>query len=190
MKNLTNISLAGRGFTLEDDAYLRLNQYLEHYRIRLSDPELQKGEVMDEIESRIAEIFYQEIGESNRVITLPVVEKMASTLGMPDGSAERVYTSQESGEKALRPKKLFRNPDEKSIAGVCSGIAVYFDVDITLVRIVMLIALLAGSAGFWVYVIFWIAVPVADTPAKKCEMYGLEPTADNLARFARGAKRP
>ena len=48
----------------------------------------------------------------------------------------------------------------------------------------MLAALIFGSAGFWVYVILWIVVPVADTPAKKCELRGLAPTAENMSRFS------
>ena len=47
----------------------------------------------------------------------------------------------------------------------------------------MLVALLAGSVGFWLYVILWIAVPKALTPAQKCELRGLAPTAGNLAKF-------
>jgi len=47
----------------------------------------------------------------------------------------------------------------------------------------MLAALIFGSAGFWVYVILWIAVPVADTAAKKCELRGLAPTAENMSKF-------
>jgi phage shock protein PspC (stress-responsive transcriptional regulator) len=80
-------------------------------------------------------------------------------------------------------RKLFRDPDNARIAGVCAGLAQYFDVDITLVRVLMLVALFAGSAGFWIYVILWIIVPKALTPAQQCEMRGISPTAENLAKF-------
>ena len=49
----------------------------------------------------------------------------------------------------------------------------------------MLVAIFAGTAGFWVYIILWIVVPKALTPAQQCEMRGLAPTAENLAKFAR-----
>ena len=182
MKKVMNVSLGGRNFTLEDDAYNRLSAYLEHYRVRLTVPEGQKAEVMDEIEGRIAELFYQTIGESGRVVTLALVQQVAGTLGMPDGSSESGSTAASAPAGTLA-KKLYRDVDEKRIAGICSGLALYLDVDVTLIRILMLVALICGSAGFWIYVIFWIAVPVADTPAKKCELRGLAPTPENMSRF-------
>ena len=187
MKKVTNACIGGRSFTLDEDAYGRLSAYLEHFRARLTVPELQKGEVMDEIEGRIAELFYQEVGDSSRVVNLQLVEKVVSTLGMPDGSAETGGSTSYSSsayEAPKTPKKLYRDPDDKRIAGICSGLAWYFDVDLTLIRVLMLVALFAGSAGFWVYIILWIAVPQADTPARKCEMRGIPATAENMARFA------
>jgi phage shock protein PspC (stress-responsive transcriptional regulator) len=190
MKKVTNACIGGRNFTLDEDAYGRLSAYLEHFRAKLTVPELQKGEVMDEIEGRIAELFCQEVGNGSRVVTLQLVEKVIAALGMPDGSAEISGASAASGyaseEKA--PKKLYRDKDEKRLGGVCSGLAWYFDVDVTLVRVLMLVALICGSAGFWVYLILWIVVPAADTPARKCEMQGIPATAENMARFTRSAR--
>ena len=192
MKKVTNACIGGRSFTLDEDAYGRLSAYLEHFRARLTVPELQKGEVMDEIEGRIAELFYQEVGEGSRVVSLSLVEKVISTLGMPDGSAETGNTgasfSTGRAESGNAPKKLYRDKDEKRLGGVCSGLSWYFDVDVTLIRVLMLIALICGTAGFWVYVILWIAVPAADTPARKCEMRGIPATAENMSRFARSSR--
>lgn len=183
MKKVVNVSLSGRNFTLEEDAYVRLGHYLEHYRAKLTVPESQKAEVMDEIEGRMAELFTQEVGTSGRVVSLDLVNKAACTLGMPDGSAESGFGGATAGEGPSSPRKLYREMDEKKIAGVCSGLSYYFDVDVTLVRILMLAALVFGSAGFWVYIILWIAVPVADTAAKKCELRGLASTPENMSRF-------
>jgi phage shock protein PspC (stress-responsive transcriptional regulator) len=181
MKKVVNACLGGRNFTLEEDAYERLGRYLDHFRARLTVPESQKAEVMEEIEGRIAELFSQEVGGSGRVVTLEMVEKVAATLGMPDGGRDENATYTYAPSSANR--KLYRDPDEKKVAGVCSGLALYLDVDVTLIRVLMLVAFLCGSAGFWIYVIFWIAVPLADTPAKKCELRGLAPTAENMSRF-------
>ena len=186
MKKVINACLGGRNFTLEEDAYERLGSYLDHFRARLTVPESQKAEVMEEIEGRIAELFSQEVGESGRVVTLEMVEKVANTLGMPDGSRDEATGL---GPVPSANRKLYRDPDEKKVAGVCSGLALYLDVDVTLVRILMLVAFICGSAGFWIYVIFWIAVPLADTPAKKCELRGLAPTAENMSRFTNYYRR-
>ena len=185
MKKVINVSLGGRSFTLNEDAYNRLNTYLTHFRAKLSVPDYQKAEVMEEIEGRIAELFYKETGDTSRVVTLEMTEKVAAALGMPDGSAENGSAAGTYTPAGDMPRKLYRDVDNKSVAGVCSGLALYFDIDITLIRILMLVALIFGSAGFWIYVILWMAVPKADTPAKKCEMRGIPPTAENMSRFAR-----
>ena len=192
MKRVTNACIGGRNFTLEEDAYNRLAAYLEHFRSRLSVPELQKGEVMEEIESRISDLFFQEVADTSRVVTLPLVERVTSTLGMPDGSSE-FSSGTASSEYAFSqeekvPRKLFRDMDNKAVAGVCSGLGCYFEIDVTIIRIIMLVALLAGPSGFWIYVVLWIAVPKAETPAQKCEMRGIPATAENMARFA-GSKK-
>jgi phage shock protein PspC (stress-responsive transcriptional regulator) len=56
-------------------------------------------------------------------------------------------------------KKLQRNQQDKMIAGVCSGLADYFDIDVTWVRIAFVIAVIAGASGILAYLILWIAVP-------------------------------
>ena len=56
-------------------------------------------------------------------------------------------------------KKLLRNLNNKMLGGVCSGIADYFNVDPTLVRAIFIVAFLAGTLGFWAYVLLWIFIP-------------------------------
>ena len=181
MKKVVNVSLAGRSFTLEEDAYKRLTDYLEHYKARLSVSESQQAEVMEDIEGRVAELFYQSVGAGDRVVSLELVQQVAKALGMPDGSQEGPKYSDIAGASVER--KLYRDPDGKKLAGVCSGLAIYLDVDVTLIRILMLIAIVFGTAGIWIYIIFWIAVPMADTPAKRCELRGLASTPENMSRF-------
>lgn len=58
------------------------------------------------------------------------------------------------------PKRLYRSTDQRMIAGVCGGIAEYFNIDVTIIRIIAVILLLPGAApGFLPYVILWIIVP-------------------------------
>ncbi|HSX15276.1 MAG TPA: PspC domain-containing protein [Candidatus Saccharimonadales bacterium] len=56
-------------------------------------------------------------------------------------------------------KRLYRSTTDKMIAGVCGGLAEYFGIDPVIVRVAAVVLLLAGSAGFWAYVILWIVVP-------------------------------
>ena len=195
MKKVLNISLAGRSFAIEEDAYKRLSDYLEHFRTRLAAssgvPYTQSAEVMEDLESRIAELFVQEVGTDGRVVKIDLVDRVTRQLGMPDGAPESpdAAPSPAGTDDAPVRKKVYRDDDNRRIAGVCSGLAIYLDIDVVLTRVLMLVALVAGLAGFWIYVICWIAIPKALTPTQKCEMYGLPVTAENLAKFAQSANK-
>lgn len=195
MKKVLNISLGNRTFTLEEDAYTRLREYLDHFRARLAStpgtPNNLDAEVMEDLEDRIAELFQQEVGTEGRVVRLDVVERVTRQLGMPDGAPENDAHKEEASSSSSytcdipMPKRLYRDCDNRRIAGVCSGLAIYLDLDVVLTRILMLVALIFGTVGFWIYVICWIAVPEALTPAQKCEMHGLPITAENMAKFTK-----
>lgn len=58
-------------------------------------------------------------------------------------------------------KRLMRSSRDKKIAGVCAGLADYFDLDPTIVRVVWLLAIFFGGTGFLAYLILWIVLPVA-----------------------------
>ncbi|MBR6417026.1 MAG: PspC domain-containing protein [Bacteroidales bacterium] len=204
MKKVVNACIGGRSFPIDEDAYARLASYLDHFKANLSSKggmlSSQVDEVMEDIEQRICELFSSEVGQGSRVVNLALVEKVVSQLGMPDGSTEpdtgsssSSSSSSSSGSYApkdgdMPKKKLYRNVDDKTIAGICSGLAIYLDLDPAIVKIVMLVVLLMASAGFWIYIILWFAVPKAVTPAQKCEMYGLPVTAENMARFSSNKK--
>ena len=186
MKKVIETCVGNRNFSLDEDAYARLDEYLTHFRDRLTGTTAaQNSEIMAELEDRIAELFTQETS-GNRVVSLSLVEKIIAQLGMPDGSAEPSgESSANANEDKTEKKKIYRDTDNKSIAGVCSGLATYLDIDVVLVRVIMLVALIAWSAGFWIYIILWIAVPKAVTPAQKCEMHGEPVTAENMAKYTK-----
>ena len=209
MKKVINASVGGRSFAFDEDAYNRLSVYFDHFKTRLNrDTQSAKDEVMSDLESRIAELFDEGIGgASYRVVDLALVSKVVGQLGMPDGSAEPAFGMpgqagqsgpsasttggpdfSYGGEKGDIKKRLFRDPDNKAVGGVCSGLASFLNIDITIVRIILLLALLLWGSGLIVYLVLWIVVPLAKTPAEKCEMRGLEPTAENMAKFTEYSK--
>lgn len=210
MKKVVNVSVGGRSFSLDEDAYARLTAYFEHFKALLDkDTQSAKEEVMTDLENWIAELFDQGIGgASYRVVNLDLVTRVVEQLGMPDGSKEpETFTSDKaseereeartsdnpqnggpdftySGGSGTAKRRLFRDLDNKVIGGVCAGLAAFLNVDLTVVRIVTLLTLLLYGTGFLVYLVLWIVVPVAKTPADKCMMRGFEPTAENMARFS------
>ena len=160
MKKVINACIGGRSFPIDEDAYNRLSAYLDHFKGNLVSREgmlsSQVNEVMEDIEERICELFQSEIGQGARVVSLSLVEKVVSQLGMPDGSSEP-DSGASAGQAPAPPdekktrKKLYRNMEEKTIAGVCSGLAIYLDLDTALVKIVMLVALsplISGGSAF------------------------------------------
>ena len=191
MKKIVSAGIGGRNFSIEEDAYARLKSYLNEFRRRADMGNL-TSEVMDDVEARISELFSSRIHTSKEAVTLSMVENVISQLGMPDGNAgagesnNNTNSNEESKkEKTMEgTKRFYRDPDTKAIGGVCGGLAAYFDIDVMIIRIIFIALLLAGTAGFWAYIILWIVAPLAKTSAQKCELRGLPVTAENMARFS------
>jgi len=186
MKKIIEAGVGGRSFSFEEDAYSRLQAYLDEFR-RRADMGNMTSEVMDDVESRIGELLSSKIFTGKEVVSLPMVENIISQLGMPDEADASDHNTTETKEENKMEnstnKKYYRDSDSKFIGGVCSGLAIYFNVDVMLIRIVFLVLLLAGTAGFWAYVILWIVAPLATTSAQKCELRGLPVTAENMAKY-------
>jgi phage shock protein C len=56
-------------------------------------------------------------------------------------------------------KKLYRNTSDQAIAGVAAGLARYFEIDVTWIRIFFILATIFGASGLLIYIILWIAIP-------------------------------
>lgn len=188
MKKTLNIGIGGKGFIIDEDAYARLQEYLETFRSRLTGG--QGEEVMGEIEARIAELLLSNLGSGQQSVSLALVNRITQQLGMPDGKPEFEENNENNEEQTMNPvKKLYLDVESRKLGGVCSGLAAYFDIDVTIIRVIFLALLLCGSFGFWLYLIIWIVAPKAVTPAQKCELRGWETTAENLAKFTDSSKR-
>lgn len=210
MKEVMNIGIGGKSFVVETSAYEILKDYLELFSSKIKPGE--SSEVMEDIESRIAELCSENISAYKNVVTESIVVKIVTQLGLPNGESYRPFQGAAAGaatgatgtsgaysgaagaaygagaEEQRVPKKLFRDSDDKMIGGVCSGLGFYLGADPVLVRVLFLIALLFGTLGFWVYLIIWIVAPLAVNPVQKCEMRGLAPTAENLGKFSNKSK--
>ena len=182
-----NVGIGGFGFMIDEDAYYRLNNYLSRFKSGLGS-DRESAEVMSDVEQRIAELFRQELRFKEEVVNLALVEKVIALLGFPDGTEQTDDFAFDRGYDTYgRPRKrLYRDPDDRMIGGVCSGLAAYFDTEVTLWRVLFVIALFLPVPGFLTYVILWIAVPYARTAAQKLEMRGLPVTAENLRRASQG----
>lgn len=187
MKKTINVAIGGCSFTIDEDAYKTLDEYLERFRDAL-DKSSSSTDVMDELEGRIADLLKARL-RGREVVDLAMAQQVVGQLGYPDGyraeenkgKKDEYHYSGTDGENPAR--KLFRDPDGKKIAGVCSGLALFLGIDVTLIRVIFLVALICGSAGFWIYLVIWIAAPEARTAAEKCELRGIPANAENIKRF-------
>lgn len=83
-------------------------------------------------------------------------------------------------EEDKKIKKMFRNPDDRVLGGVSGGLAAYFGVDATVVRLIFVISIFLGGAGLIIYFILWIITPEAKSLTDKMQMQGEPVTLSNI----------
>jgi phage shock protein PspC (stress-responsive transcriptional regulator) len=171
MKKKININLSGRVLPMEDTAYDNLQVYIESLR-RFFANEEGRDEIIDDIESRIAELLQDKIRKGATAITDADIEEVTTSMGkVQDFEAEaalneddkKTAQTQQHQSNTKESKRLYRDANDKMIAGVCSGIAVYLGVDPAIVRILFAIITFGGfGLGFLVYLILWFVLAPKD----------------------------
>ena len=224
-KNIT-INLCGRLFQIDEDAYELLQQYIESLRQSFGHEEGGE-EIVNDIEARIAELFSELNQQGIEAITIEHVKDIITRIGKPEeltGEEEKSdngghkYDSFRTAAQGFRDnvrartagKRLYRNPNDKMVAGVLSGIAAYTASDVTWWRIGYVLLVLGSNflfgpilhvihMGFFFHVnlafilfyfILAIVLPVADTPKQVLEMKGKDVTPQNLADVVVEDKQP
>ena len=186
MNKTITINLAGLVFHIDDNAYDVLRAYLEKLNAHFAGPA--GKEVLNDIEARIAEMFSEKQTSSKNVIVLEDVNDVIAVMGTPEdiaGSATDNTTEAASSAEAIRGsgrKRVYRNPDDKVLGGVCSGIAAYFDFDPMWLRLAFVLAVIFGGSGLLLYIILWIIIPEAKTLSEKMEMRGEAVNISNIER--------
>lgn len=160
MKETINVNIGSQAFTLDKDAYERLSDYFDDVRSRLAENE---DDTMNDIEARFAEIFIESRSSSMMVVSLKIVEQAIARMGRPEDFGperrERNRLANNSGAGTGSRRLIRRSRTNRSIAGVCGGLAEYFDIDATAIRLATLLLILFGGLSIWVYIILWIVIP-------------------------------
>jgi phage shock protein PspC (stress-responsive transcriptional regulator) len=186
MNKTVTINISGIIFHIEEDAYSSLSNYLNKIKSKFNSSE-GGNEILADIEARIAELLSQKINQGKQVIVLNDVNLVMDTLGKPedfaddDNASKSTNTASEAESMQDNKRRLFRNPDDKMIGGVCSGIAAYLDMDLVWIRLAMFLLIFFGGLSLWVYIILWIVMPEAKTTADKLAMKGKPVTIDNIS---------
>lgn len=183
MKKTFTINLSGSIFHIEEDAYEVLQKYLVNLKKYFGNSEEGK-EITADIEARIAEIFRQKISNENKVVTTEWVNEVIETMGTTETINDEAGDEEPLAGQKKKKRRLYRDPEQKVLGGVCGGIGAYFDMDPVLVRIIFVVlAFVTTGAAVLAYFILWVAVPKAVTTAQRLEMRGEEVTIKNIEKF-------
>ncbi len=183
MTKTISINLGGLLFHIDDEAYNNLQAYLQLIE-RQFGHEPEKREIMFDIESRIAELFADRIDHQKNLITNDDVNAIIGIMGQPDDFSETEEPGQQKQNRGQRcthrTKRMYRDPDNQILGGVCGGLGAYFNIDPWIFRILFIVFGFFFFAGIIIYLILWIAIPAALTSAQKLEMRGEPITIENI----------
>ena len=194
MKKIININLGGYPFTIDIDAYERMESYfdsLERYFKEYESPH----EIIFDIEVRMGELFRENIGAS-AIVSIKDIEEVIKILGTPEdiskenpdnedynfNSTGREKRSYRDKNEYKVGKKLFRNPEDKIVAGVCSGLSNYFGIQEPIwIRLFFVVLTLSGMS-ILLYLVLMVLMPKAKTEADFKAMRGEPIDIDTIAR--------
>jgi len=190
MNKIVNINLGGYSFTIDEDAYVKLKNYLNTLKTHFQTSE-GSDEIMYDIEVRLAELFSENMA-GQEIVNNKNLNDAISIMGTPadfgaameDEVPVQTSTSRKSGKRrAVSGRRLFRDPDNKVIGGVCSGLSAYFGIaDPLWLRIAALILIFTGGLSIIPYIILMIIVPEATSSADKLAMKGEPINIDTIAK--------
>ena len=181
MNKATNIHLAQTLFSIDENAYVQLKNYLDRLERLFKNTEGAK-DILEDIEARMAELFTERKKDERYVISVEDVQAVIDTLGSPEDLAGE-DAEQEPTAASARPKKLFRDPDDRFIGGVAGGLSHYIGLDSVWIRLIFLILFFSSVGGVvLVYILLWILVPEAKTTAEKLMMKGEPVNVSNIKK--------
>ncbi len=172
MKKVININFQGAVVPIEETSYELLKQYIESLRHYFANEE-GRDEIINDIESRISELFQERLKKGSTCISDDDVNSIIKNMGRPQDLEEAengeqfnsaANTKDEFKEKResnhqdnwnWKGKRLYRDENHKILGGVCSGIAAYFGIDPVIVRVLFIVS----GIGFLLYLLLWIFVP-------------------------------
>lgn len=183
MKRTFTINISGSVFHIEEDAYEVLQKYMQNLKTYFGNSEEGK-EILADIEARIAELCTSEPSSRVNIISLQMVNELIETMGTPESFSEDAEADEPFTHATKSRKRLYRDPDNRVLSGVCGGLAAYFDMDVVVMRIIFVVlAFVTSGVGIFAYLILWIAVPKAKNTSQRLEMRGENVSVKNIEKF-------
>jgi len=190
MKKVENVNIGGSPFYIDEDAYVHLNRYLNSIERHFSKSE-GHDEIIEDIEFRLAELFTEQI-KPRKIISTKDLDAIIEIMGRPEDFGAESFDefTEESKEKSYSEsettfqtgRKLFRDGEDKVVAGVCSGLTAYFGFkDPIYLRILFTLFFFSGIF-FFGYILLWIIVPEAKTSSDRLSMTGQPINIESIAK--------
>ena len=183
MNKTVNINLAGTFFHIDENAYLKLQRYLEAIKRSFTDSQ-GRNEIIADIETRIAELFNERVQNEKQVVSIKEVEEVIAIMGQPEDYIvdEEIFEDEpvKQHTQTSSHRKLFRDTDNAYIGGVSAGLGHYFGIDALWIRLIWVALLFGAGSGVLVYIILWILMPVAESTADKLSMSGKPVNITNI----------
>ncbi len=176
MNKTVQIHIKGVPFTMEEEAYRLLNNYLLRLKKSLGNQEGAE-DIIEDIELRIAELLNEQTKKGTLVIEERHVTEVLATLGDPKDYTHADYNeeqpiSEETFAEIPSGRSLFRDLDNAWIAGVCSGMSAYLNINVMLIRLALVLFVILGGSGFIIYLVLWIVMPKPKTTLDRLRMQG------------------
>ncbi len=186
MNKTVNINLAGIFFHIDEDAYLKLQRYLDAIKRSFTDSQ-GRDEIISDIEARIAELFNEKIKDEKQVIGTKEVEEVIAVMGQPEDYRldEEIFEDEPatSNQKARSSRQLFRDSTNSYVGGVSSGLGHYLGIEPVWIRLAWILFTIFSSGAFiLIYIAFWIFVPEAKTTADFLAMKGEAVNISNIEK--------
>ncbi|MCL3780259.1 PspC domain-containing protein [Prolixibacteraceae bacterium JC049] len=197
MKKTFTINISGAVFHIDDDAYDKLRQYLNALNTHFGSSD-EGHEIVSDIEARIAELFQEKMKGANTVVNLTWVDEVIEVMGTPQDFMEEDEDQEPASAPFTPPfqkrnpkaRRLYRDPDNRVLGGVCGGLGAYFKFDAVILRIILGILVIfpsfifapSGGTILIVYILLWIVVPKAKSVAQRLEMKGEDVNVSNIEK--------
>jgi len=183
MKKVENVNLNTRAYQIDEDGYHALKKYLDQAAHQLAnDPD--KDEIIADFEQAIAEKCDQVLSDSKTVVTEAEIKNIITAMGPVN--LDDAEASSGSAPAPASPKRFFLIKEGGMIGGVCNGLATYFNIDVTVVRLAaVLLTLFTSGAFILAYFVIMLVAPTAVTPEEKAIARGQRFNSKELLETAR-----
>lgn len=183
MNKVVTVNLNGRAYQIEEHGYALLNKYLGQAEAQLSDnPD--REEIIADFEQAIAEKCDELLGDSKTVVGNSEIAAIIEQMGPVDGKESDADTATQPATKPV--KRFYLIKEGAIIGGVCTGLATYFNIDVTIVRLIVIVAtFLSSGALILAYLVLLFIVPEAKTPEQKAAAQGTNFDSKTLIETAK-----